>query len=374
MGLAASPAHAQSGADGAAQGSQPKLQLEAVPAATPAQAPDAQNIPRAPNIRVQSILVTTPVTVIDHNGEFVSDLDENDFKIYDNGVEQQIQRFEIASEPIALVIVVQADDSVKPLLSQARGLAPIFSDLLAGPDGRVAVIGFSDKVTLLQDFSSQPDQLKSTLAQLAASGVKNRLNDALMQAMQMLESYPRTERRLIVALSDGADHGSENNKADVIYRATSDEVTIYGMHFSPAEAELRKPPPEDHPPNPVNDIITLPTPPGTVPTSTNQGAVQGGSVDALALLGLAGEAIGFKLIKAPLDYYAQFTGGAYYSHWSTNKLEDQLERVGSEVHTQYEIAYRPSTLAGNGFHRIVVEVEKPGLRVRARDGYFYQQR
>jgi VWFA-related protein len=372
-GLAALFGHAQAGVDGAAPVFQPKPQSQAAPPGAPAQATDAQDIPQAPSIRVQSILVTTPVTVIDHNGEFVSDLDENDFKVYDNGVQQQIQRFEIASEPIALVIVVQADESVKSLLYQARGLAPIFSDLLAGPDGRIAVIGFSDKVTLLQDFSSKPDQLKSTLGQIAASGVKTRLNDALMQAMRMLESCPRTERRLIVALSDGSDRGSENNKAEVIYRATSDEVTIYGMHFSRAEAELRQPP-EDHPPNPLDDMIILPTPPGKVPTSTNQGAVQGGSADWFALLGLASGAIGSKLVKPPLEYYSQFTGGTYYSHWSTTKLEDQLERVGSEVHSQYEIAYKPTTLAQSGFHHIEVEVEEPNLRVRARDGYFYQQR
>lgn len=340
----------------------------------PAQAADSQNTPKSPVIRVQSILVTTPVTVIDRSGEFVSDLDRSAFRIYDNGIPQQIQRFEIASEPIALVIVVEADDSVKPLLYQARELAPIFSDLLAGPDGRVAVIGFSDKLTVLQDFSNSADQLKSTLGRLATSGAKARLNDALMQALRMLENCPRTERRLIVALSDGSDRGSENDKAEVIYRASGDEVTIYGMHFSRAEEKLRQPPPEDHPPNPLNDLIILPTPPGKVPTSTNQGAVQGGSADPLALLGLASEVIGSKLIKTPLQEYAEFTGGTYSTHWSTNKLQDQLDRVASEVHSQYEIAYKPTTLAGTGFHRIEVEVNEPNLRVRARDGYFYQQR
>jgi VWFA-related protein len=316
--------------------------------------------------------VTTPVTVIDHSGEYVSDLDRSAFRIYDNGIPQQIQRFEIASEPIALVIVVEADDSVKPLLYQARALAPIFSDLLAGPDGRVAVIGFSDKVTVLQDFSSKPDQLKSTLGNLIASGPKARLNDALMQAMSMLDSRPRTERRLIVALSDGSDRGSENNKAAVIYRATSDEVTIYGMHFGPVEEKLRKDP-EEPPPSPTGGLIVLPTPPGTVPSSVNNGTAPVG-FDGLALLGLASAAIGSKLVKSPLQYYAEFTGGTYSTHWSTNKLQDQLDRVASEVHSQYEIAYKPTTLAGTGFHRIEVEVNEPNLRVRARDGYFYQQR
>jgi VWFA-related protein len=373
MGMAALPGRAQTGEDGATSVVQPKPQHRAASVETQAPAADAQDIRQAPSIRVQSILVTTPVTVIDHSGEFVSDLDEGDFKIYDNGVRQQIQRFEIASEPIALVILVQADESVKNLLYQARGLAPIFSDLLAGPDGRIAVIGFSDKVTLMRNFSDKPDQLKSTFAQIAASGVKARLNDALMQAMSMLESCPRTERRLIVALSDGSDRGSENNKAEVVYRAASDEVTIYGMRFSRAEAALRQPR-EDPPPGPLDGMIILPTPPGQVPTSANSGVAPAGSVDGLPLLQAAGEAIGSKFVKTPLQYYAEFTGGTYNSHWSTSRLQDQLDRVGSEVHSQYEIAYKPTTLTRTGFHRIEVQVEKPNLRVRARDGYFYQER
>jgi VWFA-related protein len=339
----------------------------------PAQAGGSQSESQSPTIRIQSILVTTPVTVIDHSGEFVSDLDEAAFRIYDNGVHQQIQRFEIAEEPLALVILVETGDSVKPLLYQVRALAPLFSDLLAGPDGRIAVIGFGDQVSVLQDFSSNPGQLKSTLGQIVASGRKARLNDALIQAMHMLESCPTTERRLIVVLSEGADRGSQNDRAAVVYLATSDEVTIYGMHFSHAEAEMRKPP-EDHPPGPLDGIATLPTPPGTVPTATNSGSAPGGSMDPFPLLEAGGELIGSKVVKTALQYYAEFTGGTYYSHWSNVKLQDQLERVASEVHSQYEIAYKPTTLSRNGFHRIDVEVEKPGLRVRARNGYFYQPR
>ncbi len=371
-GLTALPGCAQTGVNGAAPALGPKAQSQPDQSSPPAQAPDAQNTPQAPNIRVQTILVTTPVTVIDHSGEFVYDLDQSDFKVYDNGVQQQIERFEVASEPVALVVVVETDDSVQPLLYQVRELAPIFSDILAAPDGRVAVVGFSGAVKVLQDFSSNPDQLKTTLGHLTSSGPKERLNDALIQGMQMLEGRPQGERRLIVALSDGSDRGSGSSKADVVHRAADDGVTIYGMHFSPAEANMKKPL-EDSPPSPNAAINTLPTPPGTVPTATNSGNAPG-SFDPFPLLELAGETASSKILKTSLERYAEFTGGTYYSHWSNIKLQDQLDRVGSEVHSQYQITYKPTTLAQNGFHRIEVKVEGPSLRVRARVGYFYEQR
>lgn len=378
--LVPSFARAQSGTDGAAPVFQPKLkpsQPQPAQQAPQQQAPQQQTGTGAqavtPSIRVQSILVTTPVTVINRGGDFVSDLDEKDFKIFDNGVQQPIERFDIASEPIAMVILVQTDNSMASLLYQIRGLAPVFSDLLAGPDGHIAVIGFADKPALLQDFSNNRDQLKATLGQIDAFGLKAHLNDALMQAMRMLETRPETERRVVVAFSEGADRGSENDKNDVVRRATADEVTIYGMHLSRAEAAMRQPP-EQHPMDPLNANVTHPQPPGTVPTPTNADKVWGTPIQGVPILTAAGETISSEFIKNSLEYYAGFTGGVYYSHWSNAKLQDQLSRIGDEVHSQYEIAYKPTTLAQSGFHRIEVEVEKPDLKLRARAGYFYQPR
>jgi VWFA-related protein len=358
-------AQAQSGADGVTPVFQPK----------PQNSPrtDSRSAPEEPNIRVQSILVTTPVTVIGRDGDFISDLDQKDFKIYDNGVQQQVQRFDVASEPVALVILVQTDNSVNSLLYQVRGLGPVFSDLLAAPDGRVAVIGFADRVTLLQGFSTDRDQLKSTLGRIDGLGLKAHLNDAMMQGMRLLEDRPETERRVMVVFSDGADRGSENDKADVVRRATSDGVTIYGLHLSRAEAVLRQPP-EDHPMDPLDTNVTRPTPPGTVPTPTNSANVWGTPIQGVPIMTAAGQTVKSEFLANALEYYAEFTGGTYYSHWSNSKLQDQLDRIASEIHSQYEIAYKPTTLAQNGFHRIDVEIEKPNLRIRARAGYFYQQR
>jgi VWFA-related protein len=364
---------AQSGTDGAQPVFQSKPAQPAQPQGAQPPASESQGNPKAPNIRVQSILVTTPVTVIDHSGEYVSDLDEKDFKVYDNGVQQPLQRFEVASEPVALVILVQTDNSMASLLYQLRGLGPMFSDLLVGPDGHTAVMGVSDKVTLLQGFSNDRDQLKGTLGRLEGFGMKARLNDALMQAMRLLEDRPETERRVIVAFSDGSDHGSENSKADVVHRATADEVTIYGLHLSRTEALVREPE-QDHPLDPLDANVTRPLPPGVVPTPTNSANVWGTPIQGVPILTAAGETVSSVFIKNALEYYAGFTGGVYYSHWTKNKLEDQLNQISAEIHSQYEIAYKPTTLAQNGFHRIDVEIEKPNLKVRARAGYFYQQR
>jgi VWFA-related protein len=362
---------AQDGVDGSA----PVYQKKAPPTLPPVKGPAAVDPAMASTsakIRVQSLLVTMPVTVIDSSGNFVSDLDEKDFKILDNGVRQRLERFEVAAEPIALVILVQTNDSVDSLLGQVRHLGPVFSDLVLGPHGQAAVMFFSDKVQLLEDFSSDGDRLDATLKQVRGFGHNARLNDALMQALAKLEARPRTERRVIVAFSDGSDSGSETNKADVIRRATHDEVTIYGLRLSPAAALLRQKPP-DEPMSPLDANITRPLPPGTLPTATNSQNVWGTPIPGTPIISGTGKIINSEFAKNLLETYAGYTGGGYYSHWSEKALQNQLNRVADEVHSQYEVAYAPNTLDASGFHRIEVKVAKPGLKVRARAGYFYEK-
>jgi VWFA-related protein len=230
----------------------------------------------------------------------------------------------------------------------------------------------------LQNFSGDPDHLKITLQQIDSWGTKPRLNDAMMQGLALLETRPKPERRLMVVFSDGTDRGSENDKADVVRRATTDGTTIYGLHLSRMEAVLRDKPDQGHPMSPLDTNVTRPLPPGVAPTSTNSASIwspEGGSENPNGndILAAAGHDAVSVFVHNPLEIYATYTGGVYYSHWTETGLQDQLNRVCDEVHSQYEIAYIPSNLTDTGFHSIRVQVDKPGLRVRTRAGYFYQK-
>jgi VWFA-related protein len=324
----------------------------------------------AAKIKVQSPLVTTPVTVYDTAGQLVYDLDEKDFQILDNGVPQRIDRFEPATDPVAAVIVIETNDAVAPLLPQVQPLGSLFSSLLLGPNGAAAVLFYDDQVRVAQDFSNDADQLAATLKGVNAHGGEARLNDALSRAVTMLEKRPRNERRVIVAFSDGYDRGSESRQDEVIRRATSSEVTIYGLGFNPGEALLKQKP-QDQAPSPLDTNVTRPLPPGTVPTPTNSERVYGTPIPVVPIMIATGQIIRSALASSLLEFYAGYTGGVYFSHWSKTALQEQLSRIASEIQSQYELAYAPDTLNQSGFHRIQVEVRRPGMRVRARAGYFY---
>jgi len=349
---------------------------EGVTGAPPVYTPPREKEPeltrrKEADIRVQSTLVTTPVTVIDESGEFIYDLREQEFEILDNGFPQRIERFENLARPIAAVIVVQTNERTRPLLDQVRPLGTVFSMLMLGPAGQVAVISYDDRVRQAQDFSDSNDLLNQTLEELKVQGEKARLNDALMRAIALLEKRPRTERRIIVAISDGFDSGSETSDDEVIRRATGSETTIYGLGFNPAQLLLAAKP-RTPPPDPLDTNVTRPTPPGTVPTPSRSEGTYNAPIPIVDILAGTGRIIKSAVASSALEFYAGYTGGAFFSHWKKKTLEDQLSRIAAEINSQYEIAYVPASLNQPGFHRIEVHVQRPGVKVRARAGYFYQ--
>jgi len=332
-------------------------------------APDADLIKQAATIKSRTTLVTTPVAVIDSSGQFVYDLDKQDFQILDNGTPQQIEGFETEMRPVALVIVIQTNSTTAPLLDPVRPLASMFSTLLLGSQGQAAVIIFNDRVRVAQDFSNDSAQLKTTFKDFTARGSGARLDDALSRAIGMLEQRPKVERRVIIAFSDGFDSGSETSKAEIVRRATTAEVSIYGLGFSPAQELLQKKP-HLEPYSPLDNNVTRPVPPNTIPTPTNENATYDNPIPAVPILVATGELIRSTLASSLLEYYAGYTGGVFYSHWSSKALQDQLNRIATEIQSQYELAYVPDTPSESGFHRIEVHVNRAKVKVRARAGYF----
>lgn len=339
-------------------------------AADPSKESTASADENTPNIRIRSNLVETPVTVTDSKDEFVYDLTEKDFHILDNGVPQRIVDFVQESRPLAVVILIQTNEEVKPLLHQMQPLAPLFTDLMLGKEGSAAVLTFDKRINVAQDFSSSGDMLAATLKDLKTQWNDKRLNDALVRAIGLLAERPNTERRIIVVFSDGFDSGSETAQEDVVQRATAAEVTIYGIGFSRTQA-LMKSKPREYGPSPLDQQVTRPNPPNTPPTPTIADNTYGTHGSGLDVLGAAAAILHSAVGQSLMDFYAKYTGGDFYSHWSEKALQEQLGRMASEIHSQYELAYVPQSSSEPGFHTIKVEVQRPGVKVRTRAGYIY---
>ena len=329
---------------------------------------------KAPEIKVRVALVYTPVTVRDSSGEMVHELDKADFRIFDNGVEQKITHFDLGGDPISLVILVENSSRIEPLMPEVRKTGILFTQTVMGPTGEAAVVAVNDSVDKLADFTKDSDKIEKTIARMKMGTSGVRLYDGLAAAVEMLSSRPMTatgegRRRVIVALSEAVDTGSDSKLGIVLRQAQLANVTIYSVGLSTTRAELQAKPKQTTPQIGPPGTFPLPPQPGTPQTPTTE-AQRYGNIDLLALA-IWAVRHGVQTVKDnSLEVAAAATGGANYGTFKDRSIEQAIDRIGGELHAQYSLSYAPIGVEPTGYHEIKVQVLKPGLKVRARPGYY----
>jgi VWFA-related protein len=335
-----------------------------------------QQAPPQPKFKVQSILVSVPVTVRDVNGEMVHNLESKDFRVTDNGAEQRITHFEVGGEPISLVVVVETSSRISPLLPQIRKMGILVSQQVTGPTGETAVVGFDDTVQRLLDFTINADDVERTINRLQEGYSGAKLFDAMSKGVELLvnRAAPKAgeplRRRVMLVLSEAHDAGSEAKLGEVLRRAQLANVTIYTVGLSSTRADLQRKP--DYRPLPSatpEGTFGMPGPPGTVQTPTTVTQSQEG-VDLLALAVWAVQHAKDQVTSHELEIAAVATGGAHVSTWKDRTIEKVIDEIGGELHSQYSLTYAPSDADTSGYHEITVDVDRPELKVRARPGYY----
>jgi hypothetical protein len=333
------------------------------------QQPAKPQEPEQEPIRVRVELVSTPVTVRDASGELVLDLTRDQFRVFDNGVEQRIEDFELGGDPISAVLVFETSSRVEPLLPAVRKAAILFTQAVLGQTGEAAILGFDDSVELLLDFHSDHDRIEEVISKLPVGTSGVRMQDALARAVSMLRRRPPDRRRVIVLVSEAVDQGSETPLGVVLREAQLNQITIYTVGLSTAAALLRaEPQPAAQSPFPPG---TFPRPglPGGVqtPTTEQQRAAQMDLLNAIALLVQMGTNA---VAKNSHELLAAGTGGMYVRTFRDRAIEEAVSEIGGELHAQYTLTYRPTDVKPGGYHEIRVEVTRPNLTVRARPGYY----
>jgi VWFA-related protein len=326
-------------------------------------------------IRVQVELVSTPVTVRDKSGELVLSLQQKDFRIFDNGVEQKIEHFDLGGDPLSVVVLFETSSRIEPLLPAVRKSAILFSQVLMAQSGEAAVVGFDDMMEVKVPFTRDGDRVESAVKSLRMGTSGTLLYDALSKGISLLERRPKERRRVILVIAEAEDTGSETKLGEVLRAAELANVTIYSVGLSTTAAELRAKP-RDATPSPF-PAGTFPEPgiPGSPQTPTMGNRVPlGGSMDfkalAVWLLQHAKDAVK----DNALEIAAAGTGGMHVATFRDRSIEKAIDEIGGELHAQYTVAYRPGGAEPSGYHNIKVEVARSNVSVRARPGYYIAPR
>ncbi len=296
-------------------------------------------------IRVNVEMVSLPVIVTTQTGKRITDLKREDFRVFEDGVEQEIAGFAATDEPVAVALLLDTSGSTENELANIQNAAIDFVNQLH-PDDEVAIVSFADDVRLQQDFSMDRDRNEYGIKQTRSGG-----STALYEAVWLgLEDVlkPITQRKALVLFSDGVDTRSHRaSKQETLELAKETRATIYSVYYdttlNPFGPNMRTIPP----------IIMNPGPPiyggpGTFPLEYTRG-------------------------RDYLDKLAEYSGGLMLD--GNEDLRYAFAQVAKELASQYSIGYYSTNDKRDGkFRKVEVKAVPPGLRTRTKKGYYAAKR
>jgi VWFA-related protein len=277
-------------------------------------------------IKVDVDLVNVLCNVYDKRGALVNNLSREDFEVREDGKQQQLRYFARETNlPLTVALLLDVSGSVRRFVEAEKETAARFLKDVLRPDDQALLIGFGSRLIVWQDFTSSAPALEAALVRLRAIPFRGLplegqpmpgtlLYDAIYgTAHQKLKGVPG--RKVMVVISDGLDNGSQKKLEEAVAAAQTTNTIVYGICY--------------------------------------QAGFSGCSF---------------------LNNLAEPAGGRAFKVETKTPLSKIFQTIEDEMRSQYALGYVPTNRAHDGsFRKLQVRVQKPGLRVRTRKGYFAMQ-
>ncbi len=292
-------------------------------------------------IRVDVKLVNVSFAVRDSRGALVSNLDRDDFEVFEDGVPQKISFFARTTDlPLSLGLIVDASGSQEHFVKQHHhDLEKFLKRTITGRD-RAFLVCFGNRLRLVSDYSAEPNQLMDALHDFEKD--KHRGSEfpeigppehrILGTAFYDALFYPISERlssvepgsKALIVFSDGEDNSSAHHMLEAIEAAQSADVRIFALRYT---------------------------------------EIEHGRLNARNKYGIS--------VMARL---AHETGGADFDAREKD-LASHFTEIGDDLRSSYGLAYHSTNGSHEAsFHNIVIKPKQPGLTIRAKTGYFAHPR
>ncbi len=305
-------------------------------------------------IRVQVDEVIVPVTVTDHENRFVSNLEASDFRIFDEGREQNIKYFSRErNQPVVVGFLIDMSNASRLhwKVYQEAAMELVLALMPDDERGRFSgyLVSYGNDAELLVNTTPDPQRIVDRIRKMKPGGGAA-LFDAIYMALtrrELVKGEPIEPRRVLVVIGDGHDNASTKGLEEVLELAQRNLVTIYGVStvafgFN-AEGE--------------KNLLRL-------------AEATGGRVE-YPLQGLYKDISGYLSKPSDAGNYAITVGTGGYAAEIASGMFRAIASVAGEITTQYILRYVPDESdTGRVFRRIRVEVNLPSVKIRHRDGYY----
>jgi Ca-activated chloride channel homolog len=296
-------------------------------------------------IRVNTNLVTIPVRILTADGKPVGRVRQSEFKIYENGVEQEVAYFSDAEQPFTVALVLDMSYSSVFKLDDIQWAARIFT-LKLRPDDKVSVVSFDEKPHVLCEPTND-----RRILQLAINGSRiasgTSVYDTLDDVFDKLSSTGG--RKAIVLLSDGVDTTSAlSTAAEVANRFAGEDVIVYPIQYN-TFTDVQKSRDKD-----AEVRFDEDDRPYVVKSAPKKGE----------------RSQDYETAHAFLRSISEQTGGRVYEVSSTTNLNDAFSQIAEELRRIYSVGYYPAEDRKSGaVYDIKVRVYRPNLKITARNHY-----
>ena len=284
-------------------------------------------------VKVATNLITIPVSVFDRHGLYIPNLKKEDFKIYEEGKEQQIEYFGTSEKPFTVILLLDTSPSTEYAIDEIREAATAFVDQLK-PQDKVMVVEFDGNVHVLAEATGDRPTIYKAIKRADFGGGTSLYDAVTFSLSKRLNAV--SGRKAIVLFTDGVDTMSSKSTYDsTLALAEEADSLIFPIYYNTFNSTRA-------------DAIDIwgPPPPGTTAREYAVG-------------------------KKYLEELAAYTGGRVFRPEATpGGLTAAFEGIAEELRRQYNIGYIPSEDGKPGQRRTIkVRVNRPNLVLRARDSY-----
>ncbi|HEX8746038.1 MAG TPA: VWA domain-containing protein, partial [Pyrinomonadaceae bacterium] len=311
-------------------------------------------------VRVNTTLVTVPVSITDRDGRYIPDLQKDDFHIYEEGVEQQVAYFAATEKPFTVILMLDTSASTWSKLGRIKEAALAFVEQLR-PDDQVMVVSFARGLTIKCEATTDREKIRKAI-EGTGRGLSTRLYDAMDKLVQNHINQIQG-RKAVVLFTDGVDARSNNATYESTLRMAEElDALIYPILYDTYD--------------PSNDNGASSAPParsrlpgilGRLPITIGGGSSSSGG-------GNGSSRADYDRGEKYLRELARLTGGRLYeASKDLSSLRAAFSYIAEELRRQYTLGYYPRQSAQPGERRrLTVRVGRPELSVRSRDSYIYK--
>lgn len=332
---------------------------QASPTPTPTKVDDPNEV-----IKVETNLVTMPVSVLDRDGRFISGLRQNDFKIFENGTEQKIEYFQSVETPFTVVMLIDVSPSTSFRIEEIQNAAISFLDQLR-PNDRVMVISFDEQIHVLTPITSDRRRLRDAI-RTTEFGDGTSLYEAVDYTLNR-ELNNIQGRKAVVLFTDGVDTTSRHANFDSTLRDTEEaDALFYTIRYDTSRDNGAG---------------------GWGGGGGNNNSGWGGVLGSIIFgggggggrrggWGGSGRGMGNEYAKGKqyLEGLAQNSGGREFEAQSMYNVDAAFSGIAEELRRQYSIGYYPAQVGQAGERRqIKIRVMRPEVVVRAKTSYIVGQ-